>query len=272
MSDSSKTPDSEKLQKVLARAGVGSRRQMEDWISDGRITVDGRVATLGDRVTAQQTIKVDGKRFDLDQQLPERQVLLYYKPVGELCTRADPGGRPTVFDHLPALHDGRWVVVGRLDLNTSGLLLFTTDGGLANWLMHPGSQIEREYAVRVLGNVTPEMLSKLRNGVTLDDGPARFETVARKGGHGANQWFHVTLREGRNREVRRLWEAVGVTVSRLMRVRFGNIDLPRSLRPGRWLLLDETDIRRLSAEKKPKTATTDSTHGKHQRSRGRARR
>lgn len=240
-------PSGEKLHKVLARAGLGSRRAMEQWISDGRVSVDGRRATLGDRVTPQQVIRVDGEILSQPKtQTQRRRVLLYHKPEGELCTRADPEGRPTVFAALPVLRYGRWIVVGRLDINTSGLLLFTNDGELANRLMHPKTGIEREYAVRVLGEVSTDALAKLRSGVRLDDGVASFDDIADAGGTGANHWYHVILREGRYREVRRLWEAVGLTVSRLIRVRYDTIALPRLLREGRWEELDAAAVQALA--------------------------
>ena len=231
----SETIGNEKLQKVLARAGYGSRRELEEWIKAGRIKVNNQIATLGDRVSDTDRISVDGKPVQ-QARLKERRsrVLIYHKPIGEVCTRSDPEGRDTIFNHLPRLASGRWITIGRLDLNTSGLLLITTDGDLANRMMHPSHQIEREYAVRVLGEVTADMLKRLKEGVELDDGPAHFDVVARAGGEGANQWYHVILREGRNREVRRLWESQGVQVSRLMRVRYGAVSLPRGQRPGRW--------------------------------------
>jgi len=221
------------LQKVLARAGVGSRREMERWIDEGRVTIDGRAAKRGDRVTREQRIHIDGRALPSATFAPKARVILYHKPEGELTTRSDPEGRATVFDRLPALRHGRWIAIGRLDLNASGLLLFTTDGELANRLMHPRGEVEREYAVRVLGMVTPEMIAQLKRGVQLEDGSARFDAVVDAGGTGANHWYHVVLKEGRNREVRRMWEAVGATVSRLIRVRYGPVTLPRLLRPGR---------------------------------------
>jgi 23S rRNA pseudouridine2605 synthase len=232
---SKKEPTNEKLQKVLARAGFGSRREMEGWIEAGRIKVNKVVATLGDRVSNTDRIQVDGKPVS-QANLKERRsrVLLYHKPVGEICTRHDPDGRETIFKNLPPLSSGRWITIGRLDLNTSGLLLITTDGDLANRLMHPSHEIEREYAVRVLGEVDSEMLKRLQSGVELDDGVAHCDGIKEAGGDGANRWYHVILREGRNREVRRLWESQGVKVSRLMRVRFGLVSLPRGQKPGRW--------------------------------------
>ena len=225
----------ERLQKVLANAGFGSRREIERQIADGRIRINGRIALLGDRVTRQDRISIGHRRvgaWQLDK--IEQQVIAYNKPQGELVTRADPQGRATIFKHLPKLKKGRWIAVGRLDINTSGLLLLTTDGDLANNLMHPSNQIEREYAVRVQGEVTAEMLKQLVTGVLLDDGHARFEDIVESGGKGTNHWFHVVIMEGRKREVRRLWEAVGARVSRLKRVRFGPVMLDQRLLVGRW--------------------------------------
>ena len=234
----------ERLQKVLAAAGLGSRREIETWISEGRITINGRTAKLGDRIRGVDRISVDGRPVKALARGTEtrHRVILYHKPEGELTTRKDPEGRPTVFEALPPLRGSRWVSVGRLDTNTSGLLIFTNDGALANKLMHPSSQIEREYAVRVLGKVTDEQLAMLKKGVRLEDGMARFDDIAEAGGEGANHWYHVTLREGRNREVRRLWEAVGLTVSRLIRVRFGTLALPRNLPRGAWRDATEEEI------------------------------
>ncbi len=238
-------PAGEKLQKVLARAGAGSRREMERWIAEGRITIDGRPAKIGDRVDAGQRLCIDGRPLPAMTFAPKPRVLIYHKPEGEMTTRHDPQGRATVFANLPQIRQGRWISIGRLDLNSSGLLLFTTDGELAHRLMHPSGEIEREYAVRILGAVTPEAIARLTQGVTLEDGPARFASVADAGGTGANHWYHVVIREGRNREVRRMWEAVGATVSRLIRVRYGPISLPRMLRPGRSEYLEREPLESL---------------------------
>ncbi|WP_278496264.1 23S rRNA pseudouridine(2605) synthase RluB [Pantoea vagans] len=232
---------SEKLQKVLARAGHGSRREIESMIAAGRVSVDGKIATLGDRVESSKSLKIriDVHLVSIAESATEVcRVLAYYKPEGELCTRSDPEGRPTVFDRLPRLRGSRWIAVGRLDVNTCGLMLFTTDGELANRLMHPSREVEREYAVRVFGQVDDDKIRQLSKGVQLEDGPAAFKTLKFGGGEGINQWYNVTLTEGRNREVRRLWEAVGVQVSRLMRVRYGDITLPKGLPRGGWTELD----------------------------------
>ncbi|SCZ49282.1 23S rRNA pseudouridine(2605) synthase RluB [Thiohalomonas denitrificans] len=226
---------SEKLQKLLARAGFGSRRELEAWITAGRVSVNGRVATLGDRVEESDLIRVDGRVLSRHRKAgPRRRVLVYNKPEGELVTRSDPEGRPTVFENLPRAGGGRWIPVGRLDVNTSGLLLLTNDGELANRLMHPSSEVEREYAVRIYGEPSPEVIKQLTEGVELEDGFARFDSVVDAGGEGTNHWFHVVIREGRNREVRRLWESQGGVVSRLIRVRYGPVILNRALRQGRF--------------------------------------
>ena len=237
---------SEKLHKVLARAGVGSRRAMEEWISSGRVKVNGEIATLGDRVSANDRIEVDGRVIPYIQEHEmATRVLLYFKPEGLVCTRSDPQGRPTIFEQLPPLDEGRWVAVGRLDLNSQGLMLLTNEGELANRLMHPSSNIEREYAVRVLGDVHDHHIETLKAGVMLEDGPANFDEVIAGAGEGANQWYHVLIRRGRKREVRRLWESVGFKVSRLIRVRFGELELPRSMQPGESMELDEAQIEQL---------------------------
>ena len=232
----------EKLQKVLARAGIGSRREMERWIEQGRVKVNDKVATIGDRVSEADKIKVDNKFINQRRTQIQQRVIAYHKPVGEVCTRDDPEGRTTIFKNLPKLKTGRWISIGRLDLNTSGLLLLTTDGELANKLMHPSSEIEREYAVRILGEVSPEILKELKTNVPLDDGDAHFIDVKPAGGQGANHWYHVILKEGRNREVRRLWEYFGFAVSRLMRIRYGNIKLERRVRPSKSEDLTEQEM------------------------------
>lgn len=234
---------SEKLQKVLARAGLGSRREMEAAIADGRVKVNGKVATLGDRIETRDSVTFDERPVSLRsaEEVP-RRVIMYNKPEGELCTRKDPEGRRTVFDRLPRLKGERWIAIGRLDINTSGLLLFTTDGELANRLMHPSTQIEREYAVRVMGEVKREHVVAMVDGVMLEDGPARFTDVQEFGGEGINTWFHVVIMEGRNREVRRLWESQGLTVSRLKRVRYGNIFLDKRAKAGEWVEMSQDEI------------------------------
>lgn len=237
----------EKLQKVLARAGQGSRREMETRIREGRVLVNGEVATLGDRVSVKDTITIDGYSIIATEAGENRRVIIYNKPEGEVCTRKDPEGRPTVFDKLPKLRGERWIAVGRLDINTSGLLLFTTDGELANRLMHPSTEIDREYLVRVMGEVTDENLAALKKGVIMDDGVAKFTDIVDGGGEGINRWFYVCLMEGRNREVRRLWESQGVKVNRLKRVRFGPVFLPSKAKVGRWVEMEETDVNSLCA-------------------------
>ena len=231
----------QKLQKVLANLGLGSRRKMERWIEEGRVTVDGRLATLGNRIHVGQTLRLDGRPLEIDG-TEQVRVLLYNKPVREVCSRDDPEGRKTVFERLPKLRAGRWISIGRLDFNTSGVLLFTTDGALANALMHPSNAIEREYLVRVMGRVDEPILERLRDGVELDDGPARFSDIQEGGGDGINRFFYVVLMEGRNREVRRLWESQGTTVSRLKRVRYGEVFLPSKLKQGQWLELPQRDV------------------------------
>ncbi|VAW88129.1 Ribosomal large subunit pseudouridine synthase B, partial [hydrothermal vent metagenome] len=237
---------SERIQKALAQAGHGSRRQVEAWVQEGRITVNGKVVTLGAHITEDDKVLLDGKqlRLKFKHELPLK-VILYHKPEGEICTRNDPERRATIYDNLPKLRGGRWVAVGRLDINTSGMLLLTTSGELANKLMHPSSGMEREYAVRVLGEVDREMIKSMREGVELEDGMASFDTIRDAGGQGANHWYHVIIKEGRKREVRRLWESQGVTVSRLIRVRFGDIILPRGLSAGKFIDLDMASLNKL---------------------------
>ncbi|MDF2489073.1 MAG: RNA-binding domain protein [Pseudomonas sp.] len=243
-------PAGEKLQKVLARIGVGSRRDVEAWISQGRIKVNGVAASLGQRVDMHDAIAVDGKLIKREESAETvRRVIMYNKPDGEICTRDDPEGRQTVFDRLPRPKEGRWINIGRLDINTTGLLMFTTDGELANRLMHPSYEMDREYAVRVRGEVDEDMITRLKNGVMLEDGPARFTDIQEApGGEGFNHWYHCVVMEGRNREVRRLWESQGLVVSRLKRVRFGPVFLNSDLPMGRWREMSQGEIDILAAE------------------------
>lgn len=234
---------SERLQKVLSQAGFGSRREIERWIEEGLIKVNGVVAKLGDGATADDKISVRGRVIDNPLKIDYKtRILLYHKPIGEISSRNDPKFTKTVFDSLPHLKQGRWVQVGRLDLNTSGLLIFTNDGELANRLMHPKYELEREYAVRVYGQVSPDAIKALLKGVELDDGIAKFKRVEFRGGEGTNSWYHVVLSEGRNREVRRLWESQGVEVSRLIRVRYGKLHMPRSLDRGSFVELSPKEV------------------------------
>jgi len=237
---------SERLQKLLAGAGHGSRRGIEEWIRAGRITINERVAQLGDRASPADRICLDGKALDLGGSREAVEVLLYNKPLGEVTTRHDPEGRPTVFDHLPAAKSGRWIVVGRLDVNTAGLLLFTNDGELAHRLMHPSSEVEREYRVRLRGTPGDEVIARLLEGVMLEDGPASFDRIRRESSDGSHSWFRVELHEGRNREVRRLFEHVGFEVSRLTRMRYGTVELPSDLRAGASVWLSSAQVEGLS--------------------------
>ncbi|GAB1459333.1 hypothetical protein MASR2M50_11070 [Thauera sp.] len=231
----------ERLQKVLAQAGVASRREIEEWVVAGRISVNGLPASLGQKIGPGDRVKVNGKLVPLRFTQRSPRVLIYHKPEGEIVSRDDPEGRPTVFERLPILRKGRWLAVGRLDFNTSGLLLFTNDGDLANKLMHPRYELEREYAVRILGELTEEQVKSLTDGIQLEDGPAKFNLLRDEGGEGANHWYRVTISEGRNREVRRMFEAVGLTVSRLMRVRYGSVELPARLKRGMWMEMPEAE-------------------------------
>lgn len=235
----------ERLQKALARMGFGSRREIEGWIEKGQVKVNGEVVKLGAKVDEGDRTEFKGKRIVIRAPKAEVRVLVYNKPVGEVSTRKDEEDRKTVFDNLPKLTNSRWVGIGRLDINTSGLLLFTNNGELANRLMHPSHEVEREYAVRVRGEVSLDKIAQLKKGVALDDGPGHFDEITDAGGQGSNHWYHVILREGRNREVRRLWEAVDTTVSRLMRVRYGSIYLPKSLRQGKSIDLELAEVKLL---------------------------
>ncbi len=235
--------DGERLQKVLAHAGLGSRREIEEWIRNGELQVNGQVAKLGERWRVGDHVTLRGRVVKLERRvMAPTRVLVYHKPTGELVTRRDPEGRPVVFTQLPRLETGRWIAIGRLDINTQGLLLVTNNGELANRLMHPSQQIEREYAVRVLGQISEATLERLRTGVELEDGPAHFESIEEAGGEGANHWYHVVLKEGRNRIVRRLWESQQVAVSRLIRIRFGDIRLPPRLKARTFYELNAKEL------------------------------
>ena len=233
----------ERIQKVLARGGVGSRREIERWIDEGRLKINGDIVKLGDRLKVGDYLQLNDRVMHWEKfAIQPTRVLLYHKPTGEVVTRRDPQGRPVVFSQLPVLETARWISVGRLDINTSGLLLVTNNGELANKLMHPSTQVEREYAVRILGNVSDETLEKLKKGVELEDGVAKFDAIRFFGGEGANKWYHVIVSEGRNRLVRRLWEAQEVIVSRLMRVRYGPVVLPERLKTGAFYELTDKEL------------------------------
>jgi 23S rRNA pseudouridine2605 synthase len=237
--------DPPKLHKALADAGFGSRRELEEWILAGRVSVNGAPAHVGQRVGPEDRIRVNGKLVQLKFQQRLPRVLVYHKPEGEIVSRDDPAGRPSVFGKLPRLKNGRWISIGRLDFNSCGLLLFTNDGSLANRMMHPRYEIEREYAVRILGELTPEVMERLRSGIELEDGVASFSHLSEGGGEGANRWYRVALSEGRNREVRRMFEAVGLTVSRLMRVRYGPVHLSPRLKRGQCRDLEPSEVQAL---------------------------
>lgn len=246
--DSETKQSGERLQKVLAQAGLGSRREMETWIAGGRVTVNGTVATLGARVADGDKVQVDGRivRLSLQAEPKLPRVLLYHKHEGEIVSRDDPGGRASVFDNLPKLRGQKWIAIGRLDFNTSGLLIFTTSGELANRLMHPRFEVEREYAVRVQGEITPEQMKQMTgDGIELEDGVVKFDQLSDEGGEGFNHWYRLVIREGRNREVRRTFEALGLPVSRLMRVRFGIVNLPPRIKRGMMAELGEGEVRKV---------------------------
>ncbi len=242
-----KSDKSEKLQKILANAGLGSRREIEKWIADGRVSVNGSIASLGERATDKDTIRVDGRVIKIKpSDEVYTRIIAYHKPLGEVSTQKDPEGRPTVFEKLPRTSFGRWISIGRLDINTTGLLLFTNNGELAHRLMHPSYQVERKYAVRIHGEVTDEMLKNLRDGVLIDGDMCQFNYIQPGGGEGANQWYEVGLSEGKNREVRKLWQSQEVDVSRLIRIEYGPVDLPKSLSRGRWMDLSEEQIQQVA--------------------------
>lgn len=248
----SEAVEPERLQKVLARLGVGSRREVEEWVAQGRVTVNDAPAEPGCKIGPGDRVKLNGKLIPLRFTAGRApRVLIYHKPEGEIVSRDDPQGRPSVFDRLPLLRKGRWIAVGRLDFNTSGLLLFTNDGTLANRLMHPRYELEREYAVRLLGALSDEQIASLTTGIQLEDGVARFTSLTDQGGEGVNHWYKVTLSEGRNREVRRMFEAVGLTVSRLMRVRYGPVMLSSRLKRGMWMEMPEEEACALAGLPKP---------------------
>ncbi len=238
----------ERIQKVLAQAGLGSRREIERWVAEGRVSINGDVVGLGAHIIPSDIVRVDGKQVRLESALDQDyRVIVYSKPEGVICSRSDPEGRKTVFENLPKLKGQRWISVGRLDINTSGLLILTTDGELANRLMHPSYEVDREYAVRIRGSVDDGMIERLKTGVLLDDGLAKFTDIQASGGDATNHWFHVVLMEGKNREVRRLWESQGAQVSRLKRVRYGCIFLPSRLKVGAWEELNNKEINELRA-------------------------
>jgi 23S rRNA pseudouridine2605 synthase len=263
-------PETPKLHKVLAQAGMGSRLEMEQLIMEGRISVNNEPAHIGQRIQYGDQIKVNGKLIKVRIEPPRPRVIAYHKPAGEVVTHDDPQNRPTVFRKLPKLVQGKWQSVGRLDLNTEGLLLFTNSGELANRLMHPRFGLEREYAVRVLGALSVEEKQRLLDGIQLDDGPARFLSIEEGGGEGANCWYRVTLTEGRNREVRRMFEALGHAVSRLIRIRYGIMVLPRGLRRGAWIELDEPDVQALMqvAGLQPAQRSAGKAEGRGKKGRG----
>ena len=249
----------ERIQKYLSRRGLGSRREIENWIREGRIEVDGRKAVLGSTVSDGDLIAIDQQSHRVRVGPPAApRIIVYHKPIGEICTRADSKGRPTVFDHLPRLRSARWISVGRLDINTSGLLLFTTDGDLAHRLMHPSGGMEREYRCRILGEASQERIDRLRKGITLSGDLCRFERVRVRGGGGTNRWYDVVLREGRYREVRRMWSTIGCTVNRLIRIRYGGVSLPRDLKPGDHRPLYADELSELLGEVSDEASTSRS--------------
>ena len=240
--DAGSANESQKLQKMLAAAGLGSRREMETWIADGRVTVNGKVATLGTRIVAEDRVLLDKRPVRLTFEVELPRILIYHKPDGEIVSRDDPKSRKTVFDELPRVRNGKWIAIGRLDFNTEGLLIFTTHGELANRLMHPSFEVEREYAVRIMGELSQEQMQQMTAGIELDDGTAFLERIAEQGGEGSNRWYKVIIKEGRNREIRRIFEAMGMMVSRLIRVRFGILNLPPRIKRGQMLELEASQV------------------------------
>ena len=232
----------ERLQKWLAGQGLGSRREIERWITAGRISVDGELAELGVKVDGTERIEIDGKAIRMPKHEKKPRTLIYHKPPGEICTRSDPQGRRTIFESLPKVLGARWISVGRLDFQTTGLLILTTDGELANRLMHPSSELQREYVVRAFGEPTEEQLAELMQGVELEDGKAKFASLVVTEGEGSNRSYRVSISEGRNRIVRRMFEKIACRVNRLMRVSYGPIKLPRDLRPGKYRELGEREV------------------------------
>ncbi len=266
----------ERIQKVLANEGLGSRRQIDSLLQEGRIKVNGKVAKPGDQLGGGERVMIDDKAVRLSRHIIKPKLLMYHKPVGVVSTRSDPDRRPTVYKQLPKIQQGRWIGIGRLDINTSGLLLFTTHGELANRLMHPSFELEREYAVRVRGDVTPEKIKALTEGVELEDGKAKFDSVIDGGGEGTNHWYHVILREGKNREVRRLWNSVDVEVSRLVRVRYHQFNLPKWLKPGKTRFFEDSVVQKLFEtldleypSVKTRGASRNTTSGRTKRHHGR---
>ena len=259
---SSATAPTVKLQKRLADAGLGSRRAMEELIAAGEVTVNGKPARIGTRVSNLDQIVVRGAPFALrpaHRPTGAPRIVLYHKPEGEIVSRQDPQGRPSVFDRAAFLRKGRWLSIGRLDFNTCGLLVFTDSGELANRLSHPRFQMRRDYAVRILGSLSPQQIQALKSGVQLDDGEARFEVLEAQGGEGSNRWYRVRVREGRNRLVRRMFEALGLKVSRLMRTAFGPFELPPRVKRGQWLRLEEADVRLALRELMPEASAGNSS-------------